>query len=86
MIETLPFNFNEHILIRLTDKGISKWVEKHNQIPKLPDNLKLTVERLKELRDSEGFFPTTINTICKVFGGVDPEMFEMRGKIILNPF
>jgi len=71
-------NVNQHIMVKLTPKGIEHWMEDVNS--NLPTHLKLTPDIVKNKMDDKGFHTFQIWEFMEIFGAKSgmgmPTLFE----------
>lgn len=71
----LHFNLNDEVFVKLTQKGIEKYVDKHNSI--VPSSInKLTYSEFENRKDNHGYHEFQMWDFIDVFGGLGMDLPE----------
>ena len=83
---TYNFNLNNHITVKLKDKGIHRIVMMYN-IPELPEKHHISFSGIKDKINDDGTYSMQTTDFLKYFGGIDIDLLEhIDLNVLFNPF
>ena len=75
------FNINSYVYVKLTDKGIEKWVKNHNEL--LPFNSHISYKEFESRKNENGYHKFQTWDFIDIFGGLGMRSYKYFSTNIL---